>query len=412
MKKVMGLILICMCFLCTGCFDYIELTDRALVSSISIDYKEGLYDVSFEIVKPKSEKDSSSESKVLIISGTGSSISEAFSNTAIKTEKEAYFAHLSVMIISEDIANSHINVISDYLLRAAIFHNNFYIVIAKDYDAKEIIEASSPSEPIVGKAISGIISNNKYFQSVTQKMELEDFISLVEDKGKNSYLPAISIEEDDRLFVAGLGMFSEGKLQVIADEDLTSVMTILNNKMGNHILQFPCEENEYAQSTIADASDNSDTKSEDKKSEEKDNQKPSEEESTPIDESDNKNQKTVKYTTVNLYKIEKADFEFNSQNEVIFKSKISASLIQNACNYDLTKEETYQKLEEKFQEVLIKEIETFVNLTKEYNSDVLGIRKKYLNKYRAYPEDWRQIVFKYKIEIKLNKNGLIYEVNK
>ena len=48
----------------TGCFDYTELNDMAIVSGISLDYEENGYHVGFEILNTVSKDDNQNQPKV------------------------------------------------------------------------------------------------------------------------------------------------------------------------------------------------------------------------------------------------------------------------------------------------------------------------------------------------------------
>ena len=74
MKKIF---LITFIFLLTGCFNYRELNDIAIITSIGIDYDKE-YKVSFLIADSK--EDNSNEYKSTIITGNGKTLEKCFSN--------------------------------------------------------------------------------------------------------------------------------------------------------------------------------------------------------------------------------------------------------------------------------------------------------------------------------------------
>ena len=48
MKKI--IILLCLTFFLTGCYDNIELNDLAIISGVGIDYKDNQYYLTYEIL--------------------------------------------------------------------------------------------------------------------------------------------------------------------------------------------------------------------------------------------------------------------------------------------------------------------------------------------------------------------------
>ena len=80
MKKIILLIpLLC---LLTGCYNYRELNDLAIISGVSVSKDKNTYKITTEVVNPKKEQDTSSgkEPDYVIYEGSGSSMQEAFRN--------------------------------------------------------------------------------------------------------------------------------------------------------------------------------------------------------------------------------------------------------------------------------------------------------------------------------------------
>ena len=57
MKKI--LIIILTLLLCTGCFDYKEINDLAIINAIGVDYENDEYVITLEILNDQIDKDSS-----------------------------------------------------------------------------------------------------------------------------------------------------------------------------------------------------------------------------------------------------------------------------------------------------------------------------------------------------------------
>jgi len=383
MKKIMLGILIIVCFLSTGCYDYIELSDRAIISSISIDYKNNEYEVVFEILNPNSETGSSDKEKVFYAKGIASNMTEAFNNASLNIDKKPYFAHLKVLVLSEEIGENHIAIIRDYFLRATIFPNNFYVVLAKDKTAKEILKFSIESEPIVGETLINLIDNNQYFQTVAQKVKLEDFIVSTLNKRKTAYLPVITVE-NEKLAITGIGIFNEGKLKTLFKEQEASVLTLLQNENKNYIMTNQCNLDE----TLVTIK---------------------EKEETSIKKETKKKETVNKYTGFNIMK-SKTKINVMEKNKVTININLNANLVQNDCNYDLHKMDAYEYLENILKQQLQQELEAFFKLCQENDVDLIGLQKLYYNKYRIYPSDWKQIEIEYDITVTLSKTGITYEV--
>ena len=128
MKKILLLLLI---LLLTGCYNYRELNDLAIVSAIGIDYKDNNFEVSIQIVNPKKQQDSSSanEPDFIIYKSKAKTLQEAFRNVVDTSPNRIYGSHLEILIISEEIAKNHMDKLFDFFAREPEARSEFNILI-------------------------------------------------------------------------------------------------------------------------------------------------------------------------------------------------------------------------------------------------------------------------------------------
>ena len=143
-KKLLFLIPII--FLLTGCWNYQELNSLAISTAMAIDKDDDGYEVSILIANSKKSQVSSKEgeSHTIVYSAKGKTLSDALKNIDLENPRQTYIGHLSVIVISEDVAKDGLMNTLDLLLRDSESTKRFYVAIAKDYKAKEIIKIISP----------------------------------------------------------------------------------------------------------------------------------------------------------------------------------------------------------------------------------------------------------------------------
>ena len=131
MKKIILLSFIIM-LLC-GCYDYRELNDMSIVSSIGISYENNEYVVSLEITESvKSSNDSSISTK--IVKGQDKLIANAFSKAMKNSNKQVYMELVKVLVLSEDVAKEGILPVIDYIIMSTNINSNYRMVVTKDID--------------------------------------------------------------------------------------------------------------------------------------------------------------------------------------------------------------------------------------------------------------------------------------
>lgn len=359
MKRILLLIIIL--FGMTGCYDYLELKNRAIISGISIDLTEAdEYQVNFEILNNKKSDSGESESnKVYLVEGKGKNISEAFQDVASKMNKEAYYPHLKVLVISEDVAKEKLFEVVDYLLREPTVRNIFYPVVAKNTTAYNILNSATKSNSVTAETIESMIESSSYAEEVSIKTDFEKFMDLYTDPRKDPFLTAIE-KEENTLGLSGMALFESDKLVGIIDKEFSAIYNALINTSTNHSLYKKCESG---------------------------------------------------VTAINLYNNQKTDFEIKD-NTLTIKSKLNANVQEDTCGYNFRDSSIYENLNKEFGEIVKKEYEQLWKKISSLQSDVFGIQDKYWKKERKELSEWYQLELKTEIDLEINKNGYIFEVKK
>lgn len=355
MKKFIFLIL--MIFLTSGCYDYIELNDLAIVSGVAIDFESNKYKITYEILNDQKKGQEAASKQAYTITASGKTIADAFNNAAKKTPKKPYYAHLKTLIISEEVAKEKLENLIDYFLRNTDIRSEFNTVIASDISAQKLIESSTKDNPVISDLIESLIKNNKYYKNNTKTNPFEEMVTDIILFGEEAEMAVITKEKDE-LNINGIGIFNNYKLQGILTNQESITYNILTGNVTNATYTVPCD-NEYLTFAI--------------------------------------------YSSDPKIEIIKNNINVNVDAH--------ASIVESNCDYNFKDEKTYKKLNKKYAKVLEKEINEFITKTLELDSDILGIRRTYYNKYRFKNNDiWKLLDYKTNVNLKINKKGLIFEV--
>ncbi|MCM1052976.1 MAG: Ger(x)C family spore germination protein [Ruminococcus sp.] len=357
MKRI--LILLIIPLILSGCYDYNELNDLAIISGVGIDYEDDNFILTFEILSTKKEGEKSGSSGTYNITTKGKTIAEAFSNSGNNLDKVPYFEHIDIIVISEDIAYNHLDEVSEYLIRSTEVRNEFYMAIGKNYTSKEIISKTSKEKPSSAQVIVGLLENSKDTSSAGYYDLFTRSVSKMITDGKDAILPIVTLNEED-IELNGMGVFKDFKLVHTFNTKDASIMNLLNNFDYNSIvLKHKCDKGS---------------------------------------------------TVVSLYE-GKIGID-PSDDKVLVEAKISAKVNEDTCGFDFRDEKTYIELEKEFTKVLEKELDSVINELKKAKSNALSIGKTYYDKTRnkAYFK-WTTENFEYKINLKVNRKGLTFEVN-
>jgi len=227
MKKIIFILLSLLCL--TGCSNYHELNDLAIVSAMGIEKEDNNYKVTLELYKEVKESNSGSASKKSeSVTGLGKSIDEAINNSSFMSEKLLYFSHIQAIIIDSDLAKEGIESIMDYLSRNTEFSFVSYMVVSDGKKPSEILSKKDINNEIIGDAISSIFNSTDQNNSAFVFNKYFEFLEQYINKNYDVYAPMIKIK-DKQLVVEKMAVFKKDKMVGILDENDTKTFSLLTN---------------------------------------------------------------------------------------------------------------------------------------------------------------------------------------
>ncbi len=334
MKKILILISI---FLLTGCYNYQELNNLAIVKGASIDYQNNNYIVNYAISNANQNKNGEFSNKTALLEGKGVTISDAIAEMNLSSPKELYIGHMVVLIVSEEVAKNGINNVADFFFRNPMSKKTFQIIVSKNCEAKDALKILSPLSTFPAENIAkNITSENSSFVVNTT---LLSFLKSIKDPGIEPIAPSITIvgnkksgEKEDNLTstsidnyvkIEPLAIFKDDIFIKWADEDFSKGLTILYNQSAAIKITSECPNGNIVFS-------------------------------------------------LNSLKIDK---NFKIDNKINFKINIKANteIEEMSCNYDLKNQNNLKEIEK----ILVNKIKNILNKTineiKETKIDSIGL---------------------------------------
>ena len=354
MKK---LLLIIIPFLLCGCYDYNELNDLAIISGVAIDYINEEYVVTFEVLLTKKQGEEQSSTGSYTISSKANTVYEAFAKNGKSIEKVPYFDHIETVIISEDIARNHLEEVSEYLIRSSKFRNEFYMVISTT-EAKDLLNNTSEEVNVVSSYIVGLLENNNRTLSAAYYAPFVEVLSNILSKREDAILSTFSLD-DDKIILSGMGLLHNYELKEILNLEDASIINLLNNFHANTTsFVSTCDKGK---------------------------------------------------TVITVY-----DSKFDvleEKDKISVKASINARIQEDNCDYNLKDINSYQELQKKFQKIMENRINHVIKILQDNKTDVLKLRSKFYKKYRYDDNDaWLNKNIDYNIDLKINKKGLIFDL--
>lgn len=378
MKKI--LVIISVILLTSGCYNYQELNDYAIATGMAIDYADGKYEVSMLISNsPKSSSEASSgDYQTVVYSGKGDTIYDAIKEIGLISPKEIYFGHLSIVILSEELAKNGINSSLEFLLQEPRSKKNFYVALAKDTKAKDVLSISTPLTDFPSETLANNIKVTNDLQGSVVSTNFNTLLYYIVNDGVNPVLNGFKLIGNEEkgakttntetnlpkayVKLTNLGIFKGDKLITWASKDESRGINIINDNIGELYVQVKCDDG------------------------------------------------YIVIATEKMNVTKKVDQKGN----VTVNVNGDGAINEITCNIDLSKQNTMKQITQKFNKKVKSFAQKGIKLSQDYKTDLFGIGLKYyqdypkqFNKIKDWDEYYANIDFKINVDINLNSTGSI-----
>lgn len=337
-----------------GCYDYYELNDRAIVIGIGIDYIDNEYVITYEVISNNVDKEAAN-TKSYTITEKSKSFPRALDLASDVIPKRGYYSHADLLVLSEEVAQNHMEDILDYLLRNENIRETLNVIINKN--PQELLSKTSESLAVVSSSINNAIDADKYSGSFILKKKYINMAREILSFGEDAAISIIDIDKD-KINVQDLAVFNEYKMVGKLPKEDTALLNLINNETNNFIIDYDYDGKLFSNSLMASDID------------------------ITVDE------KAIKV-----------------------EGSVKAEVLENQPNFNLKDPATLEKLEDTFHYVLNAKITEFIEKTQKLQSDILYLGENYYIHTRDKNKNlWQTLKVTSDVKFNINKKGIIYEV--
>lgn len=225
----------------SGCWDQLELENRALVLGMAIDeappgaeskeedvsHLEGrteipesrMIQITAQVAVPgrialgpsqQQEGQGEENSPVWILTVVGHTVEDAMNNLQQQVADEKFLNHLRVVVISEPIAKHGIEDINDYFHRNAEVRRTTWLLVTKG-EAAAVMSVSPPLERVPTLYLLSMLEHSVEMGKFPSQF-IGVFWNAASKKGQEGFLPYIEIRQKDNIYLSGLAYFRGEKM--------------------------------------------------------------------------------------------------------------------------------------------------------------------------------------------------------
>lgn len=234
-------------FLITGCWDKVEINERAFISAVGIDdYKgegseEKKYIVTYVYPNLNAIGKNGQGQPRFVISSVGQSTYDTTREIRTRINKVIFFQHMKVLVIGEDAArnNNMLRELLDSLERHSQVNRKVNVLIAKG-KAEDVLNLEPEFEPVTGTYISDI-SRGSESTARFSPQTLGDVVKNLHENGM-ALMPRVVTGEKD-LKVAGSAVIKDHRLLGWLGEKETRGAMFLMDKFKSDVVTVTKEIN-------------------------------------------------------------------------------------------------------------------------------------------------------------------------
>jgi spore germination protein KC len=223
----------------TGCWNYSEVEEIAIVAGVAIDKgeSEGDLAVTVEIVDTK-EGPKSSQAGFKVLTLSGQTIFDVVRGMISITGEKLFWSHSKAIVISEELAREGVIKVIDWYNRDTETRSDVYIFVSKEKTAQEVISLSSLTDSILAYELAQQMRTEKN-TSTAPVVEIFDFVDKLETSGEYAIAPLIYIHEQNKIKnarVSGTAIFNKDKMVGTISGEETKFMLFARDEIQGGVL--------------------------------------------------------------------------------------------------------------------------------------------------------------------------------
>lgn len=349
----MMLVVVCL----SGCGHKVEMSQIGIVAGLGVDQTENGYLLTAQIVNPSAIAGNQHDTlDVFSISAEGDTLYDAYRSLNALTAKVLYLPHLNVIVVGEEVAQSGIDPIVDFVLRNVMIRPNITITVANNATAREVLNVLTPSEQVPINQLNSLSNLCLTCTGREVNYNLYQVSGMVNDPSSNVVLNSVAIdskeqgEEGDIQNILQMESPSQLNINSLAAFQADKLVGYLSDKEAQYYNLLVGTSKRYVLSTEIE------------------------------------NEYKISYEA----RESKVEIKPNvDENKVEIECAVKGILMENGYPVDLMNPTNISDLETYLSADLKSEIESFVAKTQnELASDILGVGGKV---HRKNPKKWAEV---------------------
>ncbi|MGM1021126.1 MAG: Ger(x)C family spore germination protein [Bacillota bacterium] len=233
----------------SGCWDSVELNQRAIVAAIAIDMDgESGYEVSLQVIVASEilGNKGRGDSPVVLYQQKGKSIYQAIRRASQKIPRDISLSHVRLVVLGEKLARHGIGHTLDFMERYVETRSTMKMMVARGKTGKDVLASMTAMGRIPARDISGKLERSQRMYAGHYSVNLDDVIRGMSNKGGGPVITGVEVDGDleqarkskletiipeAMVHIKGMGVFRKDRLIYWLDDAKAVGLSMVNNKI-------------------------------------------------------------------------------------------------------------------------------------------------------------------------------------
>ncbi|MGN0526032.1 MAG: Ger(x)C family spore germination protein [Acutalibacteraceae bacterium] len=237
-----------------------ELSDLMIIQGIGIDFKDGEYTVTVEILNNEQSGspsgESSSENKTKIYTSTGETVSKSLRSITTESGNLPLFAHNRVIVLGESTLDKDLLDVLDFFIRDYDSRPSQLLCVSKGESAESVIRAELLKDSVKSEILGNLLEES-YKLSLCPKVRLIDAVNYLKEETSGLLIPAIIVEdngENKNFSLDGCAVINrKNTFTKYISGDISKGVSFLNNTVEKGVIATEISDNKKATFLILDS---------------------------------------------------------------------------------------------------------------------------------------------------------------
>ena len=206
--KLLPFIVLVLLF-CNGCWDKKEFNQLAIAQTVAIDYTDGQYELTIQLVMPTASDADISSDSMWIVQGTGESVADALAEISRSAPRELYLDHLDIVLLGEGLLQHDVRQGLEYLIQEDVLRRRTSL-LAVQGKAGELLQIKQELADVDIYYLRNLLRDQRQWVKGGDTMINDYYLAMDGSISEGLVIPRIHAKEGKALYLDGAAL--AGKL--------------------------------------------------------------------------------------------------------------------------------------------------------------------------------------------------------